>query len=294
MSVFRFAPSPNGALHLGHAYSALLNEGLARRSGGALLLRIEDIDQERCRPEFEAGILADLDWLGIGFDGETRRQSEHFDDYAAALARLRDMRLLYPGFMSRAETALHVAEWERSGRVWPRDPDGAQRYPSLDRDLPASEAEARIAEGAPYAMRLDMRRALARVGALSWSERGDGREARVAADPLAWGDVVLAGRTMPTSYHLSVVVDDALQGVSDVVRGRDLYAATSVHRLLQALLSLPEPRYLHHRLILDRDGRKLAKSARDTGLTELRNAGLTAGDIRRMVGVEEDLAGLEG
>lgn len=290
MPVFRFAPSPNGMLHLGHAYSALLNEGLARQSGGQLLLRIEDIDRERCRPEFEAAIREDLDWLGIRFDGEVRRQSEHFGEYRAALERLWEMELVYPAFMSRAEVVRAAAAAEGSGRRWPRDPDGALHYPGSERDLSRDEAEARIAGGAPYALRLDMAKAMARAGALSWRELGEGPEHMVAADPALWGDVVLAGRETPTSYHLSVVVDDALQGVTHVVRGRDLYASTSVHRLLQMLLGLPEPMYRHHRLIRDASGRKLAKSARDTGLSELRAAGATPAEVRMLVGIEKDLA----
>ncbi len=288
--VFRFAPSPNGMLHLGHAYSALLNEALARQSGGQLLLRIEDIDRERCRPEFEAAIREDLDWLGIRFDGEVRRQSEHFGEYRAALDRLRDMGLVYPAFMSRAEVVRAVAAEEQGGRRWPRDPDGAPHYPGADRDLPREEAEARIAGGAPYALRLDMAKATARAGAVSWRELGEGPEHEVAADPAAWGDVLLARRETPTSYHLSVVVDDALQGVTHVVRGQDLYAATSVHRLLQTLLGLPEPAYRHHRLIRDASGRKLAKSARDTGLGELRAAGVAPPEIRSIVEIGRDLA----
>jgi glutamyl-Q tRNA(Asp) synthetase len=283
--VFRFAPSPNGMLHLGHAYSAILNERLARAAGGQLLLRLEDIDLKRCRPEYEAAILGDLEWLGIRFDGPIRRQSEHFADYDAALDRLRAMDLVYPAFMSRAEIARHVSREDEAGRLWPRDPDGAPLYPGLDRHLPRAQAEARMAAGTPYALRLDMAAALKRVEApLAWRELGPGSEARwVGADPAAWGDVVLASRDMPTSYHLSVVVDDAIQGVTHVVRGRDLFSATAVHRLLQELLGLPAPLYRHHQLILDESGRKLAKSSRDTGLGELRAAGATAADVRRMV-----------
>lgn len=289
--LFRFAPSPNGHLHLGHAYSALLNQALAEREGGRLLLRIEDIDRDRCRPEFEASIHEDLAWLGIRFEGKVRRQSRHFADYGAALDRLREMGLIYPAFMSRAEIARHVAEHEGEGTPWPRDPDGATLYPDMDRDLPAEEADARVADGAPHALRLRMREAVELTGPLSWSE---GAEGVVPTDPLAWGDVLLAGRETPTSYHLAVVVDDALQGVTEIVRGQDLRPSTSVHRVLQTLLELPAPHYRHHRLIRDRSGRKLAKSSRDTGLRELRDAGVTPMEIRGLVGLDEELARMSG
>ncbi|MCC6737269.1 MAG: tRNA glutamyl-Q(34) synthetase GluQRS [Bauldia sp.] len=285
MAVFRFAPSPNGRLHLGHAYSALLNLRLAEAAGGRLLLRIEDIDRERCRPEYEAGIHEDLAWLGIAFDGPARRQSEHFADYAAALDRLRGMGLVYPAFLSRAEIARFVAERQSGGRAWHRDPDGSPLFPPVDRDRPASDADARLRAGEPHALRLDMAKALAVAGPLDWRESGGGARQLVPAEPAAWGDVILAGRETPTSYHLSVVVDDALQEVTDVVRGRDLFAATSVHRLLQKLLGLPAPRYHHHRLIADESGRKLAKSSNDTGLAELRAAGLTPDEVRQRVGL---------
>jgi glutamyl-Q tRNA(Asp) synthetase len=287
MAVFRFAPSPNGRLHLGHAYSALLNQLLATAAGGKLLLRIEDIDRERCRPEYEAGIREDLAWLGIAFDGEPRRQSEHFADYTAALDRLRDMGLVYPAFLSRAEMARFVAEREAAGRPWRRDPDGAPFFPPVDRERPGSDADARLRAGEPHALRLDMAKAVALAGPLDWRESGGGARQLVPAEPAAWGDVILAGRETPTSYHLSVVVDDALQGVTDVVRGRDLFAATSVHRLLQKLLGLPAPRYHHHRLITDETGRKLAKSSGDTGLAELRAAGVTPAEVRARVGLAD-------
>lgn len=284
--VFRFAPSPNGLLHLGHAYSALLDHALARGLGGRFLLRLEDIDTTRCRPEFEAAIMADLAWLGIGWDEEPRRQSQHFAAYGAALERLKAMGLVYPSFLGRGEIRARVAALESDGRSWPRDPDGAPHYPGDERDLDAATRAARIA-GEPHVVwRLDTRRALARVGALAWRETGAGpagETGRIAADPAAWGDPVLARWEVPTSYHLSVVVDDAVQGVTHVVRGRDLFHATSLHRLLQVLLGLPEPVHHHHRLVSDAAGRKLAKSAADTALAELRAAGATADDVRRMI-----------
>ena len=283
--VFRFAPSPNGYLHLGHAFSALLNDDLARRAGGRLLLRIEDIDPTRCRREYEEAIDEDLAWLGIAWETPVRRQSEHLADYHAALDKLNAQGLVYPSFESRAEIAKLVAQRQTSG-AWPRDPDGAPLYPGAAKHVSAAERERRIDTGAPYALRLDMAAAIARTGALSWTESGegpDGESGTIAARPQAWGDVILARKETPTSYHLSVVVDDALQGVTDVVRGEDLFHATSVHRLLQQLLGLPEPGYRHHRLIRDEGGHKLSKSTHATGLRELRAAGAVPADIRRLV-----------
>jgi glutamyl-Q tRNA(Asp) synthetase len=286
--VFRFAPSPNGYLHLGHALSALLHADMARASGGGLLLRIEDIDATRCRAEYEEAIYEDLAWLGIRWEEPVRKQSEHLEAYRAALARLDAMGLIYPGFESRAEIARLVAEREAKGR-WPRDPDGAPLYPGDAKHMSAAERTRHIEAGEPYALRLDMHQALLRVGPLIWSETGaspDGQTGAIAADPARWGDVILARKDVSGSYHLSVVVDDATQGVTDVVRGRDLFHATSVHRLLQALLGLPDPRYHHHRLLLDADGRKLSKSTRSTGLCELRSQGLTPPDVRRLAGLD--------
>ena len=285
--VFRFAPSPNGPLHLGHAYSALLNFDLAQESGGRFLLRIEDIDPARCRPEFEAAIYEDLAWLGISWETPVRRQSEHFGGYRRAVERLSEQGLVYPSFESRAEIAKLVTQREAGG-AWPRDPDGAPFYPGDAKRLSAAERADRIESGAPYAWRLDMEAAITRAGGLSWIERGagsDGETRRVAAHPQAWGDVILARKETPTSYHLSVVIDDALQNVTEVVRGEDLYHATSVHRLLQRLLDLPEPAYRHHRLIRDEAGHKLSKSTGSTGLRELRASGANARDIRRLVGL---------
>ena len=285
--VFRFAPSPNGYLHLGHAFSALLNFDLARASGGRLLLRIEDIDPTRCRPEYEEAIYQDLAWLGISWEAPVRRQSEHLGAYRKALDRLAAQGLIYPGFESRADIAKLVRQREAEG-PWPRDPDGAPLYPG-EAKLLSEDARAGLVEsGVPYALRLDMSAAIARAGELSWTECGEGpngETGRLVAAPQAWGDVVLARKETPTSYHLSVVVDDALQGVTDVVRGADLFHATSVHRLLQQLLGLPEPVYRHHRLICDEAGHKLAKSTRSTALRELRAQGATAADIRRLIGL---------
>lgn len=285
--VFRFAPSPNGYLHLGHAYSALLNYDLARECNGQLLLRIENIDATRCRPEYEAAIYEDLRWLGISWSEPVRRQNEHFADYRAAIAKLEAAGLLYPSFESRSEIAALVAERERAG-LWPRDPDGVPLYPGTARAMPPDERARRRRAGKPFALRLDTGAAMARAGPLAWSESGSGPQrqtGRMTAEPQRWGDVVLARKELPTSYHLAVVVDDALQGVTDVVRGQDLFWATGIHRLLQALLGLPEPAYHHHRLILDDEGRKLSKATQATSLRQLRDAGASAADIRRMVGL---------
>jgi glutamyl-Q tRNA(Asp) synthetase len=283
--VFRFAPSPNGHLHLGHALSAFLNADQARDVGGRLLLRIEDIDETRCRPEFEAAIYEDLAWLGLDFAPPVRKQSDHYDDYRTALIRLDAQGLIYPSFESRAEIARLVAERE----PWPRDPDGAPIYTGDAKSMFPAERARRIDAGEPYALRLDIAAALARTGPLTWQETGAGPAGEtglVKADPSAWGDVILARKEIPTSYHLAVVVDDAAQGITDVVRGRDLLHATSVHRLLQALLGLPQPCYHHHRLILDSEGRKLSKSTSANGLRALRANGASVAGIRKTLGLD--------
>ncbi|RXF73385.1 tRNA glutamyl-Q(34) synthetase GluQRS [Hansschlegelia zhihuaiae] len=271
--VFRFAPSPTGHLHLGHALSALCVWRAAAEAGGRVLLRIEDIDPVRSRPEHVAAIEQDLAWLGFEWDGEVRRQSEHLDDYAAALAALSEKGLIYPCRLTRADVAAAVERAERaSGRPWPRDPDGAPRHP-ID-GAEAGPAETRSA------LRLDMRKALAAIGPepLGWRETGEGPSSEmdlVLARPADWGDVILARKDIPTSYHLAVTVDDALQGVTHVVRGQDLFHATSVHRLLQRLLGLPEPIYRHHALVSDEEGRKLAKTRGSPSIRSLRDSGWT-------------------
>ncbi len=283
--VFRFAPSPNGYLHLGHAYSAILCHDMARAAGGRFLVRLEDIDIGRCRPHFEDAIYEDLAWLGLAWDGPVMRQSERFDAYRAALKTLQDQDLLYSARFTRAEIARHVADFEAGGTVWPRDPDGAPFYP-------VSEVENGTAiDGSadqPAALRLRMDRAIAAAGALTWTETGAGpadETGRISADPAIWGDAVIARKDVPTSYHLAVVVDDAAQGITHVVRGTDLFWSTAIHRLLQDRLGLTAPIYHHHNLILNATGRKLAKSNADTGLRELRAAGHTPVDIRKMVGL---------
>lgn len=284
--IFRFAPSPNGLLHLGHALSALLNHDMAKASGGRLFLRIENIDLSRCTSDFEEAIYRDLSWLGIGWEAPVRRQSEHFDAYAAALAELDAMGLIYPAFMTRGEVKARVSAHEADGAAWPRDPDGSPLYPPDDRHRSLAEREDLMATGTRHALRLDMQKALERIsGPLFWTETGDGDRGKIAADPALWGDVILSRSDAPSSYHLSVTVDDALQGVTNVVRGLDLYAATSVHRLLQELLGLQQPVYHHHRLVLGPDGRKLSKSEGSTGLATLRDNGLRPVDIRRLAGL---------
>ena len=281
--IFRFAPSPNGLLHLGHALSAILNHELAARCGGRFLLRIEDIDPVRSRPEFEAAIYRDLAWLGLDWEMPVRRQSEHLDFYGEALERLKDMGVLYPGFLSRGEVKARVQAHEAAGGVWPRDPDGAALYPSEERMLDRDEARAWIAAGRQHAWRLDMDRALALVpGRLDWSEAGvgpDGETGIVEARPERWGDVILSRPDAPASYHLAVVLDDAMQGITDVVRGQDLFHATAVHRLLQSLLGLPAPAYRHHGLVPGPDGRKLSKSNQDTGIAAYREKGISPAGI---------------
>jgi glutamyl-Q tRNA(Asp) synthetase len=302
--VFRFAPSPNGDLHLGHALSALLNFEMARKAGGRFQLRIEDIDPARCRPEYEAGIYDDLRWLGLDWEQPVRRQSEHVADYRTALEGLQRRGLVYPAFLSRAEVRSRVQVFESDGGTWPRDPDGTPLYPDEERDLDPSVATLRIAAGDRHMWRLDMRKALSAIGRpeggnppsvaagnkLHWIETGTGNRQSIPADPSIWGDVVLWRWDAPSSYHLSVVLDDALQGVTHVVRGHDLYAATPVHRLLQTLLGLPEPVYHHHPLLLDDDGEKLSKSLGSTGLRQLRQGGMTPSDIRRRIGIDRLLA----
>lgn len=281
--VFRFAPSPNGFLHLGHAYSALLNAEAAARTGGRLLLRIEDIDLGRTREHFVEAILEDLSWLGIPYETPVRRQSHHFGDYARALERLRSLGLIYPCQCSRSALASAVARLERElGRPWPRDPDGQPLYPGTCRANSAA-----VSAAVNTAWRLDVAAALAMTGApLVFTEQdAAGHMVARVADPARWGDVVLARRDTPTSYHLSVVVDDALQGVTHVIRGRDLEAATDIHVLLQRLLGLPTPIYRFHPLILDEAQRKLSKSRGSPALRDLRGQGATPGDIRRRLGL---------
>jgi glutamyl-Q tRNA(Asp) synthetase len=270
MLISRFAPSPTGRLHLGHGYSALRAHDLARAAGGRFLLRIEDIDPTRCRPEHVAGILEDLRWLGIGWDGEPVFQSHRLPLYAAALDRLRQRGLVYPCFCTRARIAAEIAASAAAPHGPAMSPDGGPLYPGICRSLSEADRAARIAAGEPHAWRMDMAAAAALAGPLAWH---DAQAGEVTATPEIHGDVVLARKDAPTSYHLAVTVDDAAQGVTDVVRGQDLFAATHVHRLLQALLDLPVPRYHHHALLTDAKGERLAKRAGSPTLASMRAEG---------------------
>jgi glutamyl-Q tRNA(Asp) synthetase len=280
--VLRFAPSPNGYLHLGHAYSALRNQQTAQKLGGRLLLRIEDIDAARCRKEYDTAILDDLAWLGIRWEEPVLRQAERAAVYARKLAELRERRVVYPCFCSRGDIA--AATSGRNG--WPHDPDGSPTYPQTCRHLDVRQAAARMASGERPAWRIDMQTALAAVGrTLTWREFGEGGEARdTVAAPALWGDAVVGRRDIQTSYHLAVVIDDAGQGVTDVVRGQDLYDATNLHRLLQALFDLPAPNYWHHDLLRDADGHKLSKSTQAQSIRSLRMAGMSAQSLRVRLG----------
>lgn len=276
MLVTRFAPSPTGRLHLGHAHSALVGWTLARRSGGRFLLRIEDIDQTRCRPAFEADLIDDLRRLGVDWDGPIRRQSEHMTDYRAALDQLSDRGVIYPCFCTRKEITAEIA---RAGGA-PHGPDGPL-YPGTCRGRTPDERRRRINGGAAFALRLDVEKAAAQAGALIWVDRRRGRQ---TATPQMLGDVVLARKECPTSYHLSVTVDDALQGVTQVTRGEDLFFASHLHRLLQALLGLDVPEWDHHPLLTNAAGERLSKRDGAVSLRSLFEAGLTAEHVRSMVG----------
>lgn len=287
--VLRFAPSPNGALHLGHALSALTTADWAQRLGGRLLVRIEDIDPARSREAHIAAILNDLRWLGLDWDEPVLRQSTRMGAYTTAADRLHRMGLLYRCYATRREIADHAAKgWAE------RDPDGAPIVRRVSPPISRSETDRRQLAGEPCVVRLDMAAAIATIArrqdlaGLTFAEmdapHADPR--LVTADPARWGDVVLQRKDVPTSYHLAVVVDDAYQGITHVTRGQDLFEATHVHRLLQVLLDLPEPMYHHHRLITDEAGRKLSKSRGDTSLASLRAGGEDAASIRRRLGFE--------
>jgi len=258
VSVFRFAPSPNGLLHLGHAFSALLNDEMARAVGGRLLLRMEDTDVTRCRPHFVDAIFTDLSWLGLRWEEPVRFQSAHFDEYDRNLARLRALGAIYPCFCSRREAGLAALATS--------DPYGQRHYGGTCRAIARAEADQRIATGQGHGWRLDMELC------------GD-------SDAAVWGDVVIARRHVGSYYHIAVVTDDAIQGVTHVVRGMDIAPATPIHLLLQRLLGLPSPHYHHHRLILDDDGKKLSKSHGSVALAALRQAGETPASIRARLGI---------
>ena len=275
---FRFAPSPNGRLHLGHAYSALFTASQARRNDGHFLLRIEDIDYARCKPEYAQAAMDDLHWLGLSWPEPVRRQSAHMHDYTAIIDRLERLGLLYPCFCTRAKLASIEG---------PRDPDGSIVYPGFCKLMTRSDRSRKMTAGEPYALRLDMPRAIVAAEAdLTFHEQGnglDGETGTVRCRPEIWGDVILARKDIATSYHIAVVHDDALQGITHVTRGLDLFHATSIHRLLQSILEFPVPKYHHHRLIPDDTGRKLSKSAGDISLLHLRESGVTPDEIKSLL-----------
>lgn len=269
--VTRFAPSPTGLLHLGHAYSALKAHAFARQHDGRFVLRIEDIDSGRCRPEYIEAIYRDLDWLGLAWEQPVRRQSEHLADYDAALDQLKQRGLVYPCFCTRRDIDAATSA--------PHGPDGPL-YPGTCRNLDA-EKRLNLMKTERYAWRLDVTKSCKTTGALDWQDADAGQ---VRADPQALGDVVIARKDLGTSYHLAVTVDDALQGISDIVRGEDLFAATHIHRLLQALLGLPTPHYHHHPLLLDATGARLSKRNSSQTIASLRDAGSSAAEIRQRLG----------
>jgi len=279
--VTRFAPSPTGHLHLGHAHSALFGWTAARKAGGRFLLRIEDIDPQRCRPEFDRDLREDLAWLGLTWDEPVRRQSEHLDDYRTALARLGGLGAVYPCFCTRKDIAAEIA---RAGHA-PHGPDGPL-YPGICRGLSDLERQDRIAAGDAYALRLDVGKAMAMTGPLRWHDRRRGWQ---DATPGILGDVVLARKDVPTSYHLAVTVDDHLQGVTLVTRGEDLFFATHVHRSLQELLRVGSPDYHHHPLMVNERGERLAKRDNAKTLRSLRESGQTAAAVRALAGFPEEL-----
>jgi glutamyl-Q tRNA(Asp) synthetase len=272
--VTRFAPSPTGYLHLGHVRSALEGWRAAREGGGHFLLRLEDIDRTRCRDEYAQAILDDLAWLGLDWDGPVRRQSEHFDDYRSALDRLAAVGVLYPCFCTRREIQAEIA---RAGAA-PQG-EGGPAYPGTCRRLDPADRAEKQGSGVDYALRLDLARALELTGPLDWVEEGSGEPRQVRADPAPLGDVVLARKDVPASYHLAVTVDDAIQGVTLVTRGEDLAPATHIHRVLQALLGLPTPRYRHHELLTDEQGRRLAKRDRALTVRAMRSSGASPAEI---------------
>jgi glutamyl-Q tRNA(Asp) synthetase len=274
----RFAPSPTGHLHLGHAYSALFSFQAAVQSGGQFIVRIEDIDLGRCRPEYEQSILDDLAWLGLTWRQPVRRQSDHMDDYQDAIDKLKQQDLLYPCFCTRAEIK---AEINAAGHA-PHGPDGPL-YPGTCRGVSTSERADRIAAGDAFALRLDMKRASQQAGPLQW---GDSEKGHIKATPEVFGDVVLARKDVPTSYHIAVTHDDHLQNISLVTRGEDLFEATHVHCLLQRLLGYDSPDYHHHKLLTGSDGKRYAKRDKSLTLNSLRNTSTTRDDVFKLIGWE--------
>jgi glutamyl-Q tRNA(Asp) synthetase len=276
MIVTRFAPSPTGLLHLGHAVSALTGWTAARRAGGRFLLRVEDIDAQRCRPAFEAAIYEDLAWLGLDWERPVRRQSEHMADYRSALQRLEALAVIYPCFCSRKEIEAEIAAAAHA----PHGPEGSL-YPGTCRGLPPAAREERIDRGDAYALRIDAAKAAEIAGPLTWQEQARGQ---IEVDPLLLGDAVLARKDVATSYHLAVTVDDGIQGVTLVTRGQDLFHATHLHRLLQALLGLSEPAYRHHPLLKNEQGVRLSKRDGALALRQMRTDGFSPAEVRNRAG----------
>ena len=277
--VTRFAPSPTGYLHLGHAYAALFAEQLARRANGRFILRIEDIDVGRCKTEFEKAIYEDLEWLGLEWESPVRRQSDHLPKYAEALAQLDQLELIYPCFCTRGEIK---AEIERAGGA-PHGPEGPV-YPGTCKNLSKREQELRITRGDLHALRLDVTKALAHSGPLTWHDQLTGEQPAKIDE---FGDVILARKDTPTSYHLSVTVDDAAQGITLVTRGEDLSDSTGIHRLLQALLGYQVPEYRHHMILTDAQGKRFAKRDQSINLRTLRDDGKSPKEIKAMIGIED-------
>jgi len=272
----RFAPSPTGRLHLGHAYAAKVARNLALQGSGEFLLRFEDIDSTRVRPEYFTAIEDDLAWLGLTWNGEPLRQTERLPAYEAALLALRDLSVVYPCFCTRREIDEEIARMSGA----PQGPEGPL-YPGICRNLSQKERDARITAGLPFSWRLDSEAASEQARPLSFTDRHRGR---IAVDPRLLGDVILARKDIGTSYHLAVVVDDAFQAISHVTRGEDLLASTHVHRLLQSLLNLPQPEYFHHRLIHDAGGKRLAKRHDALSIQSLRDSGRTAESLLAELG----------
>lgn len=276
--ITRFAPSPTGWLHLGHAYAAVFAHAEARQAGGRFLVRLDDLDLTRVRPVYEEAIFEDLTWLGLTWESPIRKQSDHFEAYRDALRRLEALGLLYPCFCTRREIQEEIA---RAGLA-PQGPDGPL-YPGTCRRLAADQVAEQMASGRDYAMRLDLGKALDLAGRdLDWLDLNHGR---MIADPTPLGDVVLSRKETPTSYHLAVVVDDFAQDITLVTRGEDLLPSTHLHRVLQALLDLPVPTWKHHRLITDESGKRLAKRDDARSLRSLREAGWTPDQVRAAIDV---------
>lgn len=291
--IFRFAPSPNGYLHPGHAYAALLNQKICRAHNGIMLLRMENTDIGRSNRKYEDAILEDLTWIGFEWQGEVRRQSEYFDRYQTKLDELRNAGFAYPSFLSRREIRGVVEKWEKDNdNDWPRDPDGALHYPGIGREFDEATRIRLQAENPNFAMRLDINAAIGNnPNDLNWQEMqcddngAELKQERIKCAPEQWGDVILGRKDIPASYHLACVIDDGLQNITHVVRGKDIYHATSIHRVLQKLLGIEPPIYCHHDLLLDDQGEKLSKRHGDKSLRELREEGMLPSDIHRLIGL---------